>query len=171
MKKPLQFKYPADCGHRNKTFPILEVFALVAFILCSWTERKSIQPSNMTCSGCVMDDMEEKKKKKPTARIYQMRMETAITSSLDAECIPCNLIQPCAFCFPFCFGQNQTPIAQCNVCYLMGERGEGTNSTIWARCSLLGNQLGLGSVPQSLWVKKVDNELFLEYYLCKMPNL
>lgn len=98
-------------------------------------------------------------------------METAIASSPDSECIPRNLFQPCVFCFPFCFGQNQTPIAQCNMCYLMGERGEATNSATWARCSLLGNQLGLGSVPQSLWVEKVDNELFLENYLCKMPNL
>lgn len=48
-----------------------------------------------------------------------MRMETAITSSPDSECIPRNLFQPCVFRF----GQKQTPIAQCNACYLMG-RGE-----------------------------------------------
>lgn len=54
VKKPSQFMYPADCGHRNKTLPIVKPFALVAFILRSWTERKSIQPSTMTCSGCVM---------------------------------------------------------------------------------------------------------------------
>lgn len=52
-----------------------------------------------------------------------MRMETAITSSPDSECIPRNLFQPCVLCFPFCFGQKQIPIAQCNTCYLMG-RGE-----------------------------------------------
>lgn len=112
--------------------------------------------------------MEEikRRKKKPTARIYQMRMETAITSSPDSVYIPHNLW---VFCFPFCFGQNQTPIAQCTVCYLMGERGEATNSSAWARCSLSGNQLGLGSVPQALWVEKAMSITSIKCPICSFP--
>lgn len=53
----------------------------------------------------------------------------------------------------------------------MGERGEATDGTTRASCSLLGNQQCLGTIPQSLWVEKADKELFLENYLCKMPNL
>lgn len=110
----------------------------------------------------------KKPNQKPRARIYQMRKETAITSSPNWERIPHNFFQPCVFCFPFWSKNN--PHTQCNVYYLTGEMGEGTNSTICARCFLSGNQLCLGSIPQSLWVEKLENDLFLEN-LCKMPNL
>lgn len=78
-----------------------------------------------------------------------MRMETAITSSPIQSVSPIIYSNHVGF-FPFCFGQKHTPIAQCNACYLMGERGEATNGTTWASCSLLGNQQCLGTIPQSL---------------------
>lgn len=82
-----------------------------------------------------------------------MRMDTALTSSPGSEGIPHNLLQPrsgTVFCISFCFAQKHNPIAWLNTCYLMGESGEATNGKTWRRCSLSGNQLGLGSVPQSL---------------------
>lgn len=121
----------------------------------------------------LCDDMEEKKKKRknPTARIEQMRMDTALTDSPGSQRTPQNLVQPrsgTVLCFSFRFVQKYTPIAGCDASYLTAERSH--NQKNLAKMLFVRHPAGFRHLSMVSWSEKKGGQRdFLENYSIKWP--